>query len=326
MYDIVVIGSGVAGLSAAIAGSASGLRVLVLERSTTPPSSPGETFHPGIEPLLSHFGVLEAVDRAATGRPGGIIVEDGRRSKVQSYGSSHDAQWFGYHVPRKELHQILFYRALALGATVRFGCSARSVIRINANKLLVQTETGSHSCSWLFDGTGPANWLARIDRTGYQDGSPQFTVSYGYRQLPREKLEGLPWPCISLRSWGWTWDAPLGDGRVAWVHLYNNRDAMLKRRPAESRSADATWRVSRVPAHCNMFRIGDAALRVDPSSGKGVLRAMMSAIMAVHLVKSVRHELIDHRSAELVYCKWISDWFSSDVRELSGLLNGLRDK
>ena len=102
--------------------------------------------------------------------------------------------------------------------------------------------------------------------------------------------------------------------------MFNSRKAMLQHRPPGCQTADATWKVSREPAQENAFRIGDSALRMDPSSGRGVMRAMMTAIMAVHLIKSVEDGKTDRGTAAKVYAGWITAWFDSDVQELSRIL------
>lgn len=320
MYDIVIIGAGVTGLSAAIAASERRLRVVVLERDTGLSSGPGETLHPGIEPLLSQFGIREEAERAATGRHGGIIFDDGQTIHAQSYGGPARTPWRGYHIPRQRLHELLLQRSCELGATVLFGHTARSVHRLPSGKLLVETANTSHLCDWLFDGGGVSNWLSRIDRTGYRVESPQFIVCYGYKELDQERTP-LPWPKLTLHPWGWEWRTELGNGWLAWAKLFKSHDAMRQHKPPGSKSADGTWRVSFAPAQDGMFRIGDAAFRLDPSSGKGVLRAMMSALMAVHLVKSVEDGKIDCHAATEVYSAWITAWFDSDVQELRRLLH-----
>lgn len=320
-FDIVVVGSGVAGLSAAIAGSLSGLKVLVIERQSGPPDRPGETNHPGIEPLFRQFGILQAAQQAASGRPGGINFHDGHRLLSQPYGGTASTPWRGYHIAREQLHQILLQRARHLGACIKFNCAAQAVRQLQSGKVLVATGDGEFCCNWLFDATGPSNWLRRVDGAGYHNGSQQLTVCYGYKDTVDTVQNGsLVWPRLVLLPWGWRWDAPLGNGRTAWVKLFASRKFLRQYKPANCKSADATWRVSRLPAQNSMFRIGDAALRLDPSSGKGVLRAMMSAIMAVHLVRSVKDKKVDRGTAESQYSRWITKWFDSDTSELRQLL------
>ena len=319
MPDVVIVGSGVAGLSAGIAAASCGLEARILERGDEPPERPGETLHPGLEPLFSKLGVKDEAERAATHRPGGIQVRRGDHVESHDFGGPTEAPWLGYHIPRRELHDVLLRRALELGVDLRFGSAARAVQETSTGDLTIETGNASHSCRWLLDGTGLSNWLARIDRTSYRDASPQLTVSYGY--LDAESTAGPPpWPSLTFMPWGWVWNAALGDGRLAWVKLFYSRQAMRQHRQQPCRSTDATWKVSAQPANSRMFRIGDSALRFDPSSGKGVLRAMMTAIMAVHLIRYVTDGRIGGQTAAMTYSRWISDWFRSDAKELTRLL------
>ena len=57
--DIVVVGGGPAGAAAAIAGATRGRSVILLERDRPGREAPGETLHPGIEPLLVQLGIAD---------------------------------------------------------------------------------------------------------------------------------------------------------------------------------------------------------------------------------------------------------------------------
>jgi len=61
--DLIVVGGGPGGIAAAITvkQADSGLQVLLIERSPFPRHRPGETLHPGIEPLLVQLGVWDQV-------------------------------------------------------------------------------------------------------------------------------------------------------------------------------------------------------------------------------------------------------------------------
>lgn len=321
--DVVIIGGGVAGLCSAIVAAKSGLRAIVLEREHRPPTRPGETLHPGAEVIFEQLGVEEDVDRATTCRHSGIIVREGNNSFARRYGGTPVVPWRGYQIPRNRLHDILLCRARQLGAEIKFGCPAISINESSSDQLVVQTSQGTYAGNWLFDGTGVSNWSARLDRTGYRIASPKFSICYGYSAAVAEGVSPQ-WPKLSLESWGWAWDANLGDGRRAWVMLFNSHRAMKERRPANGQVADGTWRIAVEPARSNIFRIGDSALRMDPSCGRGVLRAMMSAIMATHLVKGANNGKISRCDAAHIYSNWATQWFNSDTRELRELFRRTR--
>ncbi|MEM6900473.1 MAG: hypothetical protein AAF583_11950 [Pseudomonadota bacterium] len=119
---------------------------------------------------------------------------------------------------------------------------------------------------------------------------------------------------------GWSWRANLGNGQVAWVDLKITSDTSGSIYTGASvKAADVTWCIASQPARARIFRIGDAALRLDPAAGRGVLRATMSAIMAVHTLSSVDAGEINRSTAEQAYNEWIRQWFAADCDELAKL-------
>ena len=57
--DVVVVGGGPAGAATAIYCAVRNLRVILLEREVSARERPGETLHPGAEPLLAQLGFAD---------------------------------------------------------------------------------------------------------------------------------------------------------------------------------------------------------------------------------------------------------------------------
>ena len=77
MWDILILGSGPAGCAAAITARRAGLTVLVVEAAARRKSEPGETLHPGIEPIFERLGADADADRARELREGKTQFPDG---------------------------------------------------------------------------------------------------------------------------------------------------------------------------------------------------------------------------------------------------------
>jgi flavin-dependent dehydrogenase len=87
----------------------------------------------------------------------------------------------------------------------------------------------------------------------------------------------------------------------------------------KSQVADVTWRQVEVAAGPGYFLIGDAASVVDPASSHGVLKAIMSGMMAGHLIKLMLEDPHREREAVQEYCRWIQSWFFNDTEKLKQL-------
>lgn len=106
-----------------------------------------------------------------------------------------------------------------------------------------------------------------------------------------------------------------------------------------TKSADATWRMVQEAAGPGYFIVGDAAAVLDPASSHGVLKAMMSGIMAAHLIvkfiesgveqvsqveptlratQSSKATHIETRCLE-TYRQWLENWFLHDANRLREL-------
>lgn len=320
--DIAVIGGGPAGLTAAIVGRMAGMRLVVLERRQTLVVSAGESMHPGLAPLIGQLGLLKEFEQSSTGRFPGILIRKGSQPEYfEPFGETDGVQWLGYHVPRYDLARLLYNRASALDCEFKFGHKASGFGSVTAGRnISVESPSQTVRAKWVLDATGSCGFSVRRDKTGYHRATPPRITAYSYH---KEKLPN-DWractPVLQIEPWGWEWKAPLGNGKVSCVSVYNDASAKLEQRHrhiGKIRYADGTWVVAKEPSCKRVFRIGDAALRFDPSSGKGVLRSMMTAMMAVHLISKVRQESVAESDATSYYNAWIHRWFRYDAEMLS---------
>jgi flavin-dependent dehydrogenase len=301
---LVILGAGPAGCAAAIKASGAGLRPLVLHVAAGSGRVPGETLHPGIEPVLKQLGVWEAVDACGFPRHEGLWreSEDGARS-FTAYGRDESGPWRGFHVDRSVFHRILRRRAMEVGAEF---VSVRALGYYDPYRRLVVADGIARQARWLLDATGRRAWLAtQMALRPEYAGRPQ-KIRFGWTEDTGE-TDGNP--LLKQRKGGWDWSARVAPGMSAWVSL---------RRGSEARGSDATCRLYREAAGDGWFLLGDAGCLIDPAGANGVLRAMMSGIMAVHLLAGVRGRMLGGETAAGEYRMWLGALFHATTSTLAG--------
>lgn len=329
--DVIIIGGGPGGTAAAISCAQRGARVVILEGESFPRHRPGETLHPGIEPLLQQLGVAEQVLQAGFLRHEGNWVQwDGERRFVP-FGADAGGPWRGFQVWRAEFDAILLERAKSLGVQVRQPCRAERPI-LKGNRIAgVVTSDGEIHASFVVDATGRKQWLARKMDLQVNTYSPRLIARFGYVEGDCPIRDDAP--AIVADNKGWTWTARVRPQVYQWTRLSFDKEAVEPDwLPEEFRGlkplgkmsgAEMTWRATAQPAGRGYFLVGDAAAVLDPASSHGVLKAIMSGMMAGHLLPQIIQgkQREDHATAG--YCKWIRDWFEHDVGELTKLYSTL---
>ncbi len=323
--EVLIVGGGPAGAAAAIACAQAGLRTCLVERDTRLKDRPGEGLHPGVEPLLGELGVVEGLQRATRARFAGVWVGWGGPPRFEAFGEDGSGPWLGYQVSRATLDTALQDRAGAAGAELRCGAGASEVIVEEGRVIGARLEDGKECRSrLLIDASGPARWLARKLHLPQRERSPRQVVRYGYvRGDCAARNEA---PSLIGDAEGWTWTARVGDGLYQWARLdFLEGRASRDELPAEftgmqpqgaTRGADATWRVSE-SAGPGWLLAGDAAANLDPTSSKGVIKALLSGTMAGRTAVAMLLRGGEAAQGAIAYRSWIEGWFETDVAALA---------
>lgn len=324
--EVVIIGSGPSGSAAAIWCAQIGLSVVIIEREQFPRERPGETLHPGIEPLLRQLGVAELLKGGFLRHEGNWIQWEGKKQFVP-FGSDNTGVWQGFQLWRADFDAILLNRAKELGVKVLQPCRASQLI-VSENRVIgVVTSEGPLRSSFVIDAAGGQHWLARELDLKIKSYSPRLIAYYGYAEGECPIRDYVP--AIVADKQGWTWTARIRPQLYQWTRLsFDNelidRDWMpveffgLKPR-GKTRGADVTWRAVTAPAGLGYFVAGDAAAVLDPASSHGVLKAIMSGIMAGYLITQIFNDGQLEYKAIHKYCQWIHNWFQHDIEKLKSL-------
>lgn len=333
---MIVLGAGPAGAATAIALAQRRLRVSLLERAAFPRPCPGESLHPGVEPLLERLGVGGHVQAAGFVRYAGHWIQRaGCSPRFQPFGQDGSGPWLGFQVHRPTFDAILLNEARRLGVQVFEPTKVLGLERLatwrGAHRISIETSSGLISARFVVDATGRRHWLADQLGLSWTQVGPDRHACYGYMRgrCPARDVA----PAIIQDDTGWTWTARVGDGLYQWTRLSwgtNGRDDRVP--PDEFRGltpcgptqgADVSWRIVDSPAGHGYFIVGDAASVLDPASSHGILKALMSGMMAAHLITAVTCNQIDERLAIASYSRWIRSWFDHDAAMLSNAYGAL---
>ncbi|MFY0732254.1 NAD(P)/FAD-dependent oxidoreductase [Pseudomonas sp. NFX15] len=326
-HDVVIIGAGPAGSAAAILCAQQGLRVALLEQSTVCRERPGETLPPGIEPLLEQLGIADEVLQGNFIRHAGNWVQWGAARHFSAFGGEPGKPWRGFQIPRRILDNLLLKKTQALGVTVVRPCRARKVIRKNTVVMGLETDNGVFHCSHVIDASGASGWLARRLALPRAVFSPRLLAMYGYARGASAVCDDAPG--IIADQDGWCWIAKIGDDSYTWTRLnFDSRQATIIRAPSlfehlhhvgGVRGADVTWRACQQCAGPGYFIVGDAASVLDPGTSHGVLKAIMSGMMAAHAVVNIRDHPMYHDTIQQQFRHWLNSWFVRDLEKMREL-------
>ena len=342
--QVVVIGGGPAGAAAAISACQYGLSVTLIEQHAFPRHRPGESLHPGIEPLLLQLGLTPEWLKGFTRFSGHWQAVDGKR-QFQPFGCDAAGPWQGFHIPRATLDQKLLEVAAELGATVLQPCKASAINRLGEAYSISTASHGEWVANIVIDASGASHWLSRQFNHAVIPYSQSLYARYGY--VENSAMDFIE-PCFNTSVDRWLWTAAIDAEQLHWTQLeFNGSPAditlieknnalssdedkplyrPLKKQPTELihakaigpiRGADVTWRKAEYCSQGTFFKVGDAGFVLDPASSHGVLKALMSGIFSAHVSCQLLNGNLSMAQAQDCYQAWMDEHFNSDKQALS---------
>ena len=320
--DVTIIGAGPAGCSAAIKLAEAGFHCSIIERSLFPRHRPGESLHPGVQPLIATLGFEKEFLRASFPRFAGINVKWRDTERFEGFGEDDTGPWMGFQAWRADFDQMMLNRAISLGVKILMPCRATGVLQSSERVIGLKTNKGRIKSKILIDAGGGSHWLARQLNIRLNKFSPQLTARYGYQKLKsNNKLDN---PTFAYDENGWTWTAKVKNDSCQWMRLrfpnpasqHSGSNIPEHLDSASSRGADVTWRIANQLAGPGFVLVGDAAAVLDPAASHGVLRAIMSGMMSANVVQKILRNPAAERQTLESYGAWFFNWFHHDVEIL----------
>lgn len=321
--DVLIIGGGPSGSTAAALLAERGRKVVLLEKDRHPRFHIGESLLPLNLRLFDRLGVRDRVAAIGVYKPGARFVSDSHGGKHVEFAFANGPNpnyTYAYQVRRSEFDELLFRRAQECGALAEEGVRVMDVTldatRGGAGHLVIARDAEGRERRWrarfLIDASGRDTFLATRMQSKRRYEHHHSAALYGHFRGVRP-YGGAPEEdgniTIHLFDEGWIWMIPLPQGVmsvgvVSTPAFFKRRKgsfeeyllATLARIPSVAARMEKAELISPVTATGNYsyrsqvmrgegwLMVGDAYAFLDPVFSSGVLLAMASAEMGAEAV------------------------------------------
>jgi len=316
-WDVIIIGGGPAGSSAATTLAKKGRKVLVLEKEKFPRFHVGESLLTYNRRIFEDLGVLDKVNSAGFMVKRGAQFWMGDASRYVQFvfaDGSFTEEVQAYQVERAKFDDLLLKHSAECGATVREEClvteheATADGVRVkfrHADGTVEEARAG-----FLMDASGLSNFTGAKEKLRkYYPGHKKIAIFGHFSGVKMPTGDRTGDILIVRRRNSWFWMIPLSDEKTSVGLVLDKNDFQkLNKKPQEvfEEAAQATkvlstrmeeaelldqlhvitdfsYQNSKLVSPC-LVRVGDASGFIDPIFSSGVLLAMKSGVQGAQQV------------------------------------------
>jgi geranylgeranyl reductase family protein len=316
-YDVIVVGGGPAGSSAAWRAATLGARVLLLDKAEFPRDKPcGDGLTPRAVASIGALGLENELKRF--NRVERLRVNGADRTLTFDWPKSDDFPDHGYVVARTDLDELMLRHAQATGAEVREGVSVTGpIVQNGVVRGVIAKRNGKVEdlrASVVIAADGASSRVARAVGMVQDAKRPMGIAVRAHFQAERPASDDdVIESYLELRDDeallpGYGWIFPMGEGRInvgvgilstykGWrdVNTAHLMEAFMRALPADWKLPDVSalrqtgqlkgWRLPMglgvmPPWRPGVMAVGDAAGVVNPFNGEGISEAVESGVLA----------------------------------------------
>ena len=329
--DVLVIGGGPAGSTAAVLLTEKGHRVTLIEKAHHPRFHIGESLLPANLPLLEKLGVADEVSAIGMKKWGAEFVSPwhDHTQEFQFADAWDKSMPHAYQVERAAFDEILIRNARTKGANVIEGCRVTDVQFLPDDQgAVIQTQYDDGAVkTWrarfVLDASGRDTFLGTRFKAKVRNEKHNSTCLYAhYTGVKRNEGKAEGNITIFWFEHGWFWLIPLQGGKtsigaVTWPYYLKSRSKplpeffqdtialcpqLMERLQGAEIVTDITA-TGNYSYECNRTRgpnyllLGDAFAFIDPVFSSGVMMAMNSAFVGADAVDAYLRGSADAKAA-----------------------------